>query len=57
MAELLPKAVRLALPAIHKRGGIVAVPHLEYYKGASFGHVDVRFMPGKPASSVGFPVV
>ena len=57
MAELLPNAVRLALPAIYKRGGIVAVPHLEYYKGASFGHADVRFMPSKPASSVGFPVV
>ena len=57
MAGYLPKPVRLALPAIHKRGRIVAVPHLEYYKVAGFGHADVRFMPNKPASSAGFPVV
>lgn len=57
MAAMLPKAARLALPALHKRGRIVAVPHLEFYKVAGIGESDVRFMPNKPATSAGFPVV
>ena len=57
LAGFLPKSVRLALPAIHKRGRLVAVPHLEYYNAGSFSDADVRFMPVKPATSAGFPVV
>ncbi|MDA0231848.1 MAG: hypothetical protein O3B21_16935 [Proteobacteria bacterium] len=56
-ADYLPRLVRLALPAIHKRGKIVAVPHLNFYNVGSFGHPDVRFMPLKSATSAGFPVV
>jgi tRNA(Ile)-lysidine synthase len=57
VAANLPKAVRLALPAIHKSRSIVAVPHLEYYNVSSFSDADVQFMPNKAATSAGFPVV
>jgi tRNA(Ile)-lysidine synthase len=57
MAGYLPKAARLALPAIHKRGRIVAVPHLEFNNVAGFSDADVQFMPIKSATSAGFPVV
>lgn len=56
-AEYLPNAVRLALPALYERGRVVAVPHLDFYNVAGISHVDVRFMPVKPATSAGFPVV
>jgi tRNA(Ile)-lysidine synthase len=56
-ADYLPRLVCLALPAIHRRGKIVAVPHLNFYNEGSFGHSDVRFMPLKSATSAGFPVV
>jgi tRNA(Ile)-lysidine synthase len=57
VASLLPAAVRSALPAIHKRGRIVAVPHLAFNNVAGFSHADVRFMPNKPVTSACFPVV
>ena len=51
IAEFLPKAVSLALPAIQYRGKIVAVPHLNFNNLASAGLLDVQFMPTKPATS------
>lgn len=56
-ADFLPKTVRSALPAIHRKGRLVAVPHLESNKLSSFDAADVQFMPSKPATSACFPVV
>lgn len=57
MADFLPRAVRLALPAIHSGRGIVAVPHLGMHNVASASRANVRFMPAKPVTSASFPVV
>jgi tRNA(Ile)-lysidine synthase len=53
----VPKAAILALPTICKGRNIVAVPHLKFYNVSSFDDADVRFMPIKPSTSAGFPVV
>jgi tRNA(Ile)-lysidine synthase len=56
-ADFLPKSVRMALPAIHRSGQIVAVPHLKFNNVGSFRHEDVQFMPAKSATSARFSVV
>lgn len=56
-AILLPRPVCLALPAIHHKDEIVAVPHLDFNNLAGLGDADVRFMPIKPVTSAGLPVV
>ena len=56
-ADSLPKAALFALPALYSRRDLVAVPHLGFYKEASIGDSDVRFIPAKSVTSAGFPVV
>lgn len=59
-AAALPSAVRLSLPALYDRRGLVAIPHLGYgraARNAASVRADIVFLPVKPASFAVFPVV
>ncbi|MFT5438332.1 MAG: tRNA(Ile)-lysidine synthase [Alphaproteobacteria bacterium] len=59
-ASALPSAVRLSLPALYDRRGLVAVPHLNYGRAARntasvVAHME--FLPARPVTFAVFSVV
>jgi hypothetical protein len=59
-AAALPSAVRLSLPALYDRRGLVAVPHLNYGRAArntASVLANMVFLPARPVTFAVFSVV